>query len=68
MRGYFSKPKGVIKQNSLGHTGVDHSVTGGRGMPALWSACFVVKVNFDPYNFTVTSTHVMFFFSELVHR
>jgi len=24
----FLKPKGVSKQNSLGHTGVDHSVTG----------------------------------------
>jgi len=28
IRGYFSKPKGVSEQNSLGHTGVDYSVTG----------------------------------------
>jgi hypothetical protein len=28
IRGYFSKPKGISEQKSLGHTGVDHSVTG----------------------------------------
>jgi hypothetical protein len=28
IRGYFSKPKGVSEQKGLGHTGVDHSVTG----------------------------------------